>query len=56
LLETDPAAAAQRGTAVLRYLETPDGIRLLSPDSASRQVQKMFGGLFAGNGGGGGRA
>jgi sacsin len=49
------------GEAVLRYLETPDGTRLLTPDpTGARQLQKIFsgfGGLFGGggnNGDGGG--
>ena len=51
LEEGDGDGAAARGAAVLRYLETPDGARLLAPETNAApgaKVKKMFGKVFGG--------
>ena len=43
--------SAAGGAAVLRYLETPDGARLLAPETNAApgaKVKKMFGKVFGG--------
>ena len=49
---TDAAAAKRQGLAVLRYLETPEGAALLSPDPTPRAVsaKSLFGSLFGSSG------
>ena len=49
LMRVDAAAAKHQGLAVLRYLETPEGARLLSPEKPSRKAKSLFGSLFAGS-------
>jgi sacsin len=46
LLATDASAAKRQGLAVLRYLETPEGAKLLSPDSSAK-TKSLFGSLFS---------
>ena len=41
----DFAAANERGWAILRYLETPDGTRMLAPDPV-KDVKSFFGSMF----------
>ena len=46
LLATDASAAKRQGLAVLRYLETQEGAKLLSPDSSAKS-KSLFGSLFS---------
>ena len=41
----DPAGAAERGWAILRYLETSDGTKMLIPDPV-KDVKSFFGQMF----------
>ena len=56
LAEIDTAGAAAQGRAVMRYLETSDGTRLLAPDPTGTHLQKFFGSIGGIFGGGGGSA